>query len=80
MTAICIGLYRYIVTKAMIGRVVKLRKKGRSSRPGDNWIGVPYHEAPGWYRVYGPYISTLVKDVKRIPDKTENVGVPQSKG
>ncbi len=29
------------------------------SRPGDNWVGDPPHETPGWYSVYNTDKSTL---------------------
>jgi mannan endo-1,4-beta-mannosidase len=29
------------------------------SRPGDDWVGDPPHEAPGWYSVYNTDASTL---------------------
>jgi mannan endo-1,4-beta-mannosidase len=32
---------------------------GGASRPGDNWLGDPPHETPGWYSVYDTDESTI---------------------
>ena len=32
---------------------------GGASRPGDNWLGDPPHETPGWYSVYNTDESTI---------------------
>ena len=32
---------------------------GGASRPGDDWLGDPPHETPGWYSVYNTDESTI---------------------
>lgn len=32
---------------------------GGASRPGDDWLGDPPHETPGWYSVYDIDESTI---------------------
>jgi mannan endo-1,4-beta-mannosidase len=45
---------------------------GGASRPGDDWLGDPPHETPGWYSVYDADLSTIeiitshARDLKQI--------------
>jgi mannan endo-1,4-beta-mannosidase len=64
-------MYRDRFYKAMFTEVYELSLKGGSvagdnfwawggvSRPGDDWLGDPPHETPGWYSVYDTDLSTL---------------------
>jgi mannan endo-1,4-beta-mannosidase len=64
-------LYRDRFYKAMFAEVYDLILKeapiagdnfwawGGSSRPGDDWLGDPPHETPGWYSVYNSDDSTI---------------------
>jgi mannan endo-1,4-beta-mannosidase len=64
-------LYRDRFYKAMFKEVYDLILKdapiagdnfwawGGASRPGDNWLGDPPHETPGWYSVYDTDESTI---------------------
>ncbi len=64
-------MYRDRFYKAMFTEVYDLIKKGGplagdnfwawggASRPGDDWLGDPPHETPGWYSVYDADDSTI---------------------
>jgi mannan endo-1,4-beta-mannosidase len=64
-------MYRDRFYKAMYTEVYDLIKKGGpiagdnfwawggASRPGDDWLGDPPHETPGWYSVYDTDDSTI---------------------
>jgi mannan endo-1,4-beta-mannosidase len=64
-------MYRDRFYKAMFSEVHDLSLKGGpvagdnfwawggASRPGDDWLGDPPHETPGWYSVYDIDASTL---------------------
>ena len=64
-------LYRDRFYKAMFDEVFSMIQKGGplagdnfwawggASRPGDNWLGDPPHETPGWYSVYHTDASTI---------------------
>ena len=64
-------LYRDRFYQAMFDEVFSLIQKGGplagdnfwawggASRPGDNWLGDPPHETPGWYSVYNTDESTV---------------------
>jgi mannan endo-1,4-beta-mannosidase len=64
-------MYRDRFYKAMFNEVQNLILKGGpiagdnfwawagASRPGDDWVGDPPHETPGWYSVYNTDESTI---------------------
>jgi mannan endo-1,4-beta-mannosidase len=64
-------MYRDRFYTAMFAEVYHLIRKGGpiaganfwawagASRPGDNWLGDPPHETPGWYSVYDTDESTI---------------------
>ncbi|MGB8981431.1 MAG: hypothetical protein WCC12_06120 [Anaerolineales bacterium] len=64
-------MYRDRFYKAMFSEVHDLSLKGGpvagdnfwawggTSRPGDDWLGDPPHETPGWYSVYDIDASTI---------------------
>jgi len=64
-------LYRDRFYRAMFDEVTNLIAKGTTlngdnfwawggaSRPGDDWLGDPPHETPGWYSVYNTDESTI---------------------